>query len=117
MSLPWPEHYYPDDVAKHATQNGIVAVHIDDLKRWQMKMQDAFDLGFKAAGGTMIPDGARDHVELSLDRDQIDVLANAAEICLLKTGVEEVALSFDRPGEQDAMKKFLETVSIYRRKS
>jgi hypothetical protein len=79
-------------------------------------LSDAFDAGFKAAGGSMIPDGARNMVELSLDRDQIDVLANAAEVCSFGTGVKEVALSFDRPGEQDAMKRFLETISIYRRK-
>jgi len=99
MRLPWPPHYYPDDVARHATQNGVVAVHVDDLKRWQEKMSDAFDLGFKAAGGTMIPDGARDSIELALPRDAVDELATLIEGSIPKS-----------PG----LRQLLENISIYR---
>ena len=88
----------------------------DFVEELRILIAGAFDHGFKAAGGTMIPDEARNMVELALDREQIDVLANAAEVCQHGTGVEEVALSFDRPGEQDALKRFLETISIYRKK-
>lgn len=110
----------PEELARECVR-GIRGCVTDEQYREAVSrvfaaMSDSFDAGFTAAGGTMIPDGARDQVELSLSRDQIDVLANAAEVCLLKTGVEEVALSFDRPGEQDAMKRFLETVNIYRRR-
>lgn len=66
---------------------------------------DAFDFGFKAAGGSMIPDGARDMVELALDRDQIDALADAAE---------GIPIPHEPPG--GPLARFVETVSIYRRR-
>jgi hypothetical protein len=114
MTLPWPEHYFPDDVAKHATANGVVAVHVDDLKRWQTKMQDAFDLGFKAAGGTMIPDAAKNWslVEMALDRATIDALAEAAETVLASP---DDAPDFEK--EEPLLRQFLENINIYRRRA
>ncbi len=70
--------------------------------------QDAFDAGFKAAGGTMIPDNAREMVELSLDRDQINALADAADETI-DTG------SFTHTADE-ALRRFLDTISIYRRR-
>jgi hypothetical protein len=72
-------------------------------------IQDAFDSGFKAAGGSMIPDGARDMVELSLTREQIEILAAFAD-----NVVEDPA---DRNYDSaPCLRAFLETVSIYRRR-
>lgn len=71
-------------------------------------LSDAFDRGFKAAGGTMIPDGARDQVELSLDRGQINALADAAE--------EFIDRYSNIRQPEPALHRFLETISIYRSK-
>jgi hypothetical protein len=106
MSLPWPPHYSPYDVAKHATQNGVVAVHVDDLKRWQTEMQDAFDLGFKAAGGTEIPDGARNMIELAIDRTVLNELCDLVE-------AGEVGPNYPM---SDGLRQFLENVNIYRKR-
>lgn len=70
------------------------------------QLQNAFDSGFKAAGGTMIPDNARDHVEFSVPRCVIDYLANALEAS------EELKT----PAEETAVEAFLENISIFRRK-
>jgi hypothetical protein len=73
------------------------------------EIQNAFDAGFKAAGGTMIPDAAGRHefVELSLERNEINDLADVAEMMLDRSGGQD-----RRPG----LRKFLERISIYRRK-
>jgi hypothetical protein len=62
-------------------------------------IQRAFDFGFKAAGGTMIPDEARNMVELAIDRKTIDELAALVDGVITKS-----------PG----LRQFLENVSIYR---
>ncbi len=108
MSLPWPEHYSPDDVAKRATQAGVVAVHVDDLKRWMTQIQDAFDLGFKAAGGAMIPDGASDMVEVALSRDEITALCDA-----MTMAENECRMS---PAEEALLSSVREKISLFERK-
>lgn len=69
-------------------------------------LSDAFDLGFKAAGGTMIPDEARNVVELALTRGTISELADLIDY----------AVEFEGYGISADLKTFLETVSIYRSK-
>lgn len=78
----------------------------EKLRFWQKQLDGAFDLGFKAAGGTIIPDGARDTIELALTREQIDVLAEAAEGLAIR-----ITLG---PARDHAVATFLETISIYR---
>lgn len=107
MTLPWPPHYYPEDVAKHATQNGVVAVHVDDLKRWQKQLHDAFDLGVKSAGGSIVPDRSN-FVELALDRGQIDALADLAD------DVVDPKSKWYSPDYAPGLRRFLDNISIYR---
>ena len=81
----------------------------DFVEELRTLIPDAFESGFKAAGGTMIPDDARNMVELSLDRGQISVLAKAAE-----TVIGNGLLNY---GEDEALNRFLENINIYRNKS
>lgn len=62
--------------------DGFVAVHTDYLARWQDDIQNAFDLGFKAAGGSISPDDPPGWqlVEIALTREEIDALAGAISI-------------------------------------
>lgn len=69
----------PGEYAKEHIGDGLVLVPVEELNRWQEQLHSTFDLGFKAAGGTMIPDGARNMVELALTREQINALAAVAE--------------------------------------
>lgn len=70
-------------------------------------ISDAFELGVKSAGGAVVPDRSK-FVELALDRDQIDALAQAAE--------DAIGDGTFTHTEDEALKRFLETVSIFRRK-
>lgn len=72
-------------------------------------IQDAFEIGFKAAGGAICPDVPSGFglVELSLDRDEIDALAHAAE--------SAASLSVNNDARPHLM-QFLEKISIFRRK-
>lgn len=69
--------------------------------------QDAFDLGVKAAGGSIIPDGSK-FVELALDRDQIDALCQAAENVIGDGTFTHT--------QDEALKRFIKNVSIHRSK-
>ncbi len=103
-------HYYIGRVAARyangdlAITDSVKPVSPNDLTMVNEKaIQDAFDLGFKAAGGTQIPDNARDMVELALDRDQINEIADVLQIWVKGHGNEPI-------------ERFLETISIYRSK-
>jgi hypothetical protein len=75
-------------------------------------ISDAFDLGYKAAGGSIVPDIPKGFalVEIALDRDEIDAISIAAEEILTPRGrsVDDQQIA--------ALEKFLETISIFRRK-
>lgn len=86
----------------------------DFVEAMRGMLSDAFDFGFKAAGGSMIPDGARDMVELALDRDTIDALADVAEYVTNPHGEVFVGDSFER--DRAKLNQFLENINIYRRK-
>ena len=98
---------HPGDIAAGLKPGETAAVPVEILQAWQTKLHDAFDLGFKAAGGTMIPDGARNTVELALDRETINVLAEAAE---------HYQFEYSNAAEAAIISRFLETISIYRSK-
>lgn len=66
---------------------------------------DAFELGVKSAGGSIIPDRSK-FVELALNRETIDALAQAAEAII---GEHTTSHEADA-----ALKQFLENVSIHR---
>lgn len=81
----------------------------DGAKTIREAIQNAFDQGFKAAGGTMIPDGARDMVELALDRKTLSAIADIVEYACHPLS------SFQGPcfeQDQALLMKFLETISI-----
>lgn len=101
----WPATLKDFTRQRHAGQPWIDCA-VAQVKAMYGPLQDSFDLGFKGAGGTMIPDGARDQVELSLDRIQIDALADAAEIV-----IDDGSLT---PRQDEALARFLETISIHR---
>lgn len=68
--------------------------------------QDAFELGVKSAGGSIIPDRSG-FVEIALTREQIEVLASFAD-----NVVEDPA---DRNHDSaPCLRAFLDIVSIYR---
>lgn len=87
----------PGDMAEAGT-NAFVAVPIAVLLEWQERLHAAFDLGVKAAGGSIIPDRS-DFVEIALTRAQINELARLAEENIPKSA---------------ALRSFLEVVSIHR---
>ncbi len=68
-------------------------------------VQDAFDLGFKAAGGSMMsPAGARNVVELAMDRATIEEVSDLVEAGMVGEKSTDFPLAT----------QFLENVSIYR---
>lgn len=101
------------DAAVAVTGDDIATIHGRTLRAWRERMQNAFDLGFKAAGGTMVPDASADWsmVEMSLDRKTINALADVADAIL---GDPDDALCFE--DEAPLLRQFLETISIYRSK-
>jgi hypothetical protein len=100
-----------DDVALDCLEplRGMVEYPDNVHAKIKTALSDAFDRGFKAAGGAMVPDGARDRVELSLDREQLNALADLAEH---EIGWNEES----HPQRFAALKQFLETVNIFRSK-
>lgn len=89
-----------DDTERQALVDAVNAgVNIEALR------SDAFELGVKSAGGSIIPDRSK-FVELALDRQTIDALAQAAEAII---GEHTTSHEADA-----ALKQFLENISIYR---
>lgn len=85
-----------------AAAGGIVFQHTDV----EAIRQDAFELGVKSAGGSIIPDRSK-FVELALTREQIDILAAFADNVV------------DDPADRNhdsapCLRAFLEAVSIHR---
>jgi hypothetical protein len=76
-------------------------------------IQDAFEIGFKAAGGSIAPDvmggGPWKIVEITLDRDEIDILADLADDVV----DDPVHRAYD---QAPALRRFLDKISIFRRK-
>ncbi len=96
----------PGEFADEGIRRGEthMLVEIRTLRRWQEGLHSAFDLGFKAAGGTMIPGSASDMVELAINRYALDELATFAE-----AGENAGGGPFS-----PALLQFFENISIYR---
>jgi hypothetical protein len=89
------------------------AQYVDALDRIKAAIQDAFDSGFKAAGGSIAPNavggGPWQFVEITLTRDQIDILAAFAD--------DVVGDKMDRNYDSaPILQDFLDKISIFRRK-
>ncbi len=108
----WPPAYSPEDVAKTYKPGGdAISVMPDDLMKWQRQIQDAFELGFKAAGGSIAPDvvggGPWKIVEITMDRDEIDAVGRVVEAAIKRAGDVRT---------HAALTSFLDKISIFRRK-
>jgi hypothetical protein len=119
-----PKGFSPGDVLGVSPIEGWVGIHTDDLKRWQDSVQDAFDAGFKAAGGSIAPDvmggGPWKIVEIALDRDEIDVIGKLAEHFSTEPFVIDLVMDVldgqDCGSAVDALRRFLDKIQIFRRR-
>lgn len=98
-------------MAAEAGTNAFVAVPIAVLLEWQEQLHAAFELGVKSAGGSIIPDRSK-FVEIALDRQTLNALADVAEYICSPSGEVFVGDAFEK--DRVALKQFLEIISIYR---
>jgi hypothetical protein len=101
----------PGDLADEDEGAAYQYVEISVLRRWQEEMHSAFEIGFKAAGGAIAPDviggGPWKFIEISMDRDEIDVIGALVERQRDRAG---------GPAEHAACVRFLDKIQIFRRK-
>jgi hypothetical protein len=97
---------------KISVKSGFWEMDPEDLEMVNQKaIQHAFDLGHKAAGGSIVPDvmggGPWKFVEIAMDRDEIDVIGALVERQRDRAG---------GPAEHAACVRFLDKIEIFRRK-
>jgi hypothetical protein len=105
----------PEDVCRQCLRGVRAAItddqYIDAIGRIMSAIQDAFDLGHKAAGGSIVPDAMRggtwDLVEIALDRNEVDAVGAAAE---------RAATERWDPRTHRALVSFLDKINIFRKK-
>jgi hypothetical protein len=85
---------------------------VDGAKTVREAIQNAFDLGHKAAGGSIVPDvigcGPWKFIEIAMDREEIDAVGRVVEAATHRAG---------GPVSHAALARFLEKISILRRKT